>query len=90
MSFILTPEKLSLARLLFIQSEFKAPESGNRFFEAFSVGNTVNITDRPYERFSDYEELLHIIYKDDPQKYKKIHKGTPFYFLAWTAFNLKN
>jgi hypothetical protein len=48
------------------------------------------MTDRPFERFSDYEELLSILQRDDPQKYVKIHKGTPFYFLAWTALDMKN
>lgn len=62
----------------------------NMFFGAYCPGNVIDIVDRPYERFEDYEMLLKIIRKDDRKKYEKIHKGTPFYFLAWLAFDLKN
>ena len=85
-----TNEKIAQARLVFSQLTITGPEDGNRFFEAYCPGNTINIADRPYERFEDYEMLLKIIRDDDQTKYEKIHKGTPFYFLAWTAFDLKN
>lgn len=85
-----TDEKIAQARLSFRQLVIKGPEDGDRFFEAFSPGNTIDIADRPFERFEDYEMLLQIIKKDDATKYELIHKGTPFYFLAWTAFDLKN
>lgn len=85
-----TSEKIAQARLAFRQLSISGPEDGDRFFEAFGPGNTVNIADRPFERFEDYEELLGVLKEDDPKKYDEIHKGTPFYFLAWTAFDLKN
>lgn len=85
-----TDEKIAQARLSFRQLVIKGPEDGDRFFEAFCPGNTIDIADRPFERFEDYEMLLQIIKMDDVTKYELIHKGTPFYFLAWTAFDLKN
>lgn len=90
MFYFLTPEKLAAVRLSFQQLKITGPETGDRFFENFGPGNTIYLVDRPYERFSDYEQLLKILKDDDPQKYLEIHKGTPFYFLAWTAFDLRN
>jgi hypothetical protein len=85
-----TQEKIEEARSAFQQLTIKGPEDGDKFFEKFGIGNTINIIDRPFERFEDYEFLLQTLKNDDPSKYKEIHKGTPFYFLAWTAFDLKN
>lgn len=45
---------------------------------------------KPYERFSDYELLLMKLQETDPQKYKVIHKGTPFYLMAWLAFDMRH
>ena len=73
-------------RLVLKDSDF---DSGDRFFQKFGPGNTVRI-DRPFERFVAYEELLEKLKEDDEKKYNKIHKGTPFYFLAWTAFHIKD
>lgn len=84
------PEKIAQARLSFRQLAIKGHEDGDRFFEAYGPGNTIDIADRPFERFEDYEMLLGILKNDDPNKYDEIHKGTPFYFLAWTAFDLRN
>jgi len=63
---------------------------GDRFFEKFGPGNATRVIDSPLERFHDYELLLIIISVDDPDKYKEIHKGTPFYFLGWLAFEIRN
>lgn len=62
----------------------------SNFFETFGPGNLLSATDRPFERFSDYEELLNLLQKRNQQKYEKIHKGTPFFFLSWLAFDLRN
>ncbi|WP_157067415.1 hypothetical protein [Desulfosarcina cetonica] len=70
--------------------EINGPEDGDWFFSTFGPGNVLNWVDRPYERSSDYEELLRILEEDDTEKYHSIHKGTPFYFLSWTAFDLRN
>ena len=81
-------EKIPAARLAFSQLQFKdlKPEMGDLFFQVHCPGNTVNIIDRPYERFLAYESLLEDLNKDNLSIYRIIHKGTPFYFLGWTAF----
>jgi hypothetical protein len=77
-------------RSVYQQLEITGPQDGDWFFGTFGPGNVVNWVDRPYERFNDYEELLRILEQDDPEKYHIIHKGTPFYFLSWAAFDLRN
>lgn len=78
------------ARTVFENLIITGPESGDAFFETFGPGNMIYFLDKPYERFSDYEELLSILQQDNPGKFESIHKGTPFYFLSWTAFDLGN
>ena len=65
-------------------------ENGDSVFSLHGPGNVFDGVERPYERFSDYEELLGILKEKDPEKFKAIHKGTPFFFLAWTAYDLRN
>jgi hypothetical protein len=65
-------------------------EHGDEFFNIFGPGNLTKAKDRPHERFGDYENLLKSLQDRDKQKYKKIHKGTPFFFLSWLAFDLRN
>ena len=65
-------------------------EHSDWFFQTFGPGNILEGTDRPYERFSDYEELLNLLYDVDRDRYKRIHKGLPFFFLAWLACDLRN
>lgn len=81
-------ERIPAARLAFIQLEMngQTQERGDLLFREYGPGNTRDIIDRPYERFLAYEVLLEDLKNDDDEKYKIIHKGTPFYFLAWTAF----
>lgn len=59
------------------------------FFHIYRVGNIISDLSEPYERFLCYEELLKCIEKHVPDKYKKIHKGTVFYLIAWLAFDIK-
>ncbi len=66
------------------------PTVADKLFEAFGPGNIRSIVDRPFERFHDYELLLKKFQEADGDKYKALHKGTPFYFLAWTAFDMGN
>lgn len=70
--------------------EITGPQHGDWFFETFGPGNVLYFADRPYERFCDYEELLLALQQNDDNKYRLIHKGTPFYYLSWTAFDLRN
>lgn len=88
--WILSLDKLQYARQLFKLKSLQELELNDNFFVSFGPGNTTESSNRPFERFSDYELLLTILEQDDPQKYKLIHKGVPYYFLAWTAFDLGN
>ena len=60
------------------------------FFSLFLPGNTRYTSERPHERFSDYEELLWKLMERYPDRYQQAHKGTPFYFMSWLAFDLRN
>jgi hypothetical protein len=89
MHFLSNP-LVDLALRHFDQLDPDQPRNADCFFETFGPGNLLNAKDRPHERFQDYEELLKLILKRHQKKYQKLHKGTPFYFLAWLAFDLKN
>lgn len=58
---------------------------GDGFFARYGVGNNVQTDDRPFERARAYELLLQILQEYDTEKYLSIHKGTPYYFIGWTA-----
>lgn len=88
--YILAEEKIIEARKYFRKLEVASPADGDNFFGMFGPGNSISVIDKPYERFADYEKLLLLLRTDDELKYETIHKGTPYYFLAWTAFDLKN
>lgn len=66
------------------------PANGDNFFSTFGPGNIIEGTNKPHERFNDYEELLRLLQQRNQLKYEQIHKGTPFFFLAWLAFDLRN
>lgn len=70
--------------------DFNAAKDGDDFWRVFAPGNTTAFADRPFERFSDYEEMLGRLRTADPQKYERMHKGTPFYLMSWLAFDMHN
>lgn len=74
----------------FRAADFNDAADADRFFGLFAPGNTAYFAERPFERFSDYEELLLRLMAADVQKYQRIHKGTPLYFMSWLAFDLRN
>lgn len=88
--YLLAPDKIAAARLTFQQLKIVNPDTGNRFFEAIGPGMPIYQVSQPYERFYDYEQLLNLLYSDDLIKYRKLHKGTPFFFLGWAAFDMQN
>ncbi len=62
-------------------------------FQNFGPGNIkvtddpfLHVIDRPYERLSVYEHILHELQLADNIKYDQIHKGTPYFFISWLAF----
>jgi hypothetical protein len=72
---------------LFRTTDFTGAARGDWFFSLFAPGNTIFFAERPFERFSDYEELLWRLREADAVKYRQIHKGIPFYFMSWLAFD---
>lgn len=69
-----------------ISNHFEA----DKFFEKFGVANFILEVDQPLERSNAYELLLRILQNHDKKHYLEIHKGTPFYFIGWTAYEFSN
>lgn len=88
--YFLTDPLVQLALNYFDQLPTPDVQQADGFFSTFCPGNLLHATDRPFERFRDYEDLLLLLRSRNPQKYELIHKGTPFFFLAWTAFDIRN
>lgn len=88
--YFLSDPLVQLALSHFDQLPTPAVQEEDTFFSTFGPGNILQATDRPFERFRDYEDLLQILQSRNPPKYEKVHKGTPFFFLAWTAFDIRN
>src|SRR4029077_20304443 len=88
--YILDNQKVMAAVAAFKATNFDTPEQGDEFFGRFAPGNTLADADRPFEGFSDYEELLFLLMKTDHVKYRRMHKGTAFGFMSWLAFDLRN
>ena len=86
----LTGHTFKEAFLAFEQLEIKDSRTGDLFFETYGVPNTIEIFNAPYERFVCYELLMQMLKNEDAVKFSLIHKGTPYYFLAWTAFEIRN
>lgn len=64
---------------------------GDRLFEQYGPGNIIDFPlDRPYERMKAYEVLLSILEDFNQDHFREIHKGTPYYFLGWTAFQIED
>lgn len=95
--YFLKNSLVEIARQQYVVLAATDPTAADRFFETFGPGQRFSFDpeggyfpDQPFERFSDYEEFLKLLQKLDLQKYQQIHKGTPFYIMAWLAFDLRN
>lgn len=86
----LTNHTFNEALLTFEQLDIKDGHTGDLFFETFGVPNTIELFNAPFERFVCYEFLMQKLKEADANKFSLIHKGTPYYFLAWTAFEIRN
>lgn len=86
------PRRYSILQVIKEFSELAPNDSqaANKFFQKFGPGNSIFRKNNPYERLSIYEYLLKVLLTNDLPKYQAVHKGTPFYFMAWLAFDLKN
>lgn len=74
-------------------SDFKNisnPVEADKFFEVYGIGNATQIIHNPFERHLGYEMLLSILKEIDAVQYRKIHKGTPYFFIAWTSYQYFN
>ena len=78
---------IKAAEQVFRRLTYDKPKEANWFFELFGAGNTP-YANRPFERFTHYDRLMRVLLESDAQKLKCMHKGTPYYFLGWTAFQM--
>jgi hypothetical protein len=98
--YFLKDQLIQLALQLYATLDPTDPAVADRFFETFGPGQrfshslsepvTEYFPDQPFERFSDYETLLTRLQQADAGKYRLIHKGAPYYYMAWLAFDLRN
>ncbi len=88
--YFLSDNLKQLALKMYMELDTVDPDRSNKFFETFGPGNIVLYPDRPHERFNDYEKLLKLMFDNDHIKYRSIHKGAPFFFMSWLAFDLRN
>lgn len=86
----LTGKTFSDALLTFEQLDINSSRTGDLYFETFGIPNTIEMFNAPYERFVCYEYLMRILKAENSNKFSAVHKGTPYYFLAWTAFEIRN
>lgn len=67
------------------------PLEGNPFFEKYGLGNiNSNVPVHPYERLKGYEVLLDVLESYNPTHFREIHKGTPYYFMAWLSLQMED
>jgi len=67
-----------------------SPSQADIFFERYGVGNLEKGIHNPFERQYAYELLLHILLLLNKTQFEKIHKGTPYYFIAWTTYQYRD
>ncbi|QQG47870.1 MAG: hypothetical protein HY044_02170 [Candidatus Woesebacteria bacterium] len=66
------------------------PLEGDAFFEKYGLGNINGITLYPYERLKGYEIVLDVLESHNPTHFREIHKGTPYYFMAWLSIQMED
>jgi hypothetical protein len=71
-------------------NNISTPTDADVFFEKYGVGNLERGIHNPFERQNGYELLLYILNKCNQEKFQKIHKGTPYYFIAWTSYQYQD
>ena len=66
--------------------------SDTRFFPGITYlqDNGVKTVYQPHVSLNVYEEMLAHIKRVDPAKYGRMHKGTPFYFIGWLSYEMKD
>jgi hypothetical protein len=84
------PNGFSGAELITGYIKIMDAAQADAFFEKYGVGNAFFGRHIPFERMIDYELLLEILVSYDPVQYHKIHKGSPYYFIGWTAYQYRD
>jgi hypothetical protein len=81
--------------LAFSNINYHSPKEADDFFEKYCVGSwnqdrsSVPYPGRDYiGRIDSYQDLLDLLKKHDSDKFSKIHKGTPYCFLAWLFLDI--
>jgi hypothetical protein len=69
--------------------QFNDPLQADKFFEKFGLGNAIQAPHLPYERFCGYQDLLEKLQETDETKFEKMHKGLPYFFMFWTAYDCR-
>ncbi len=83
-----TLELIEAAVSAFKERSLSSPAEADHFFAEFGIGNLTDSSHIPHERFRYYRDLLTRLREVDVDKFLRVHKGTPLYFLSWLAFDL--
>jgi len=62
----------------------------DQFLAKHIKGNDRQAVNHPFERLQDCENLMRNLRSLDAEKYTLMHKGTPFFFMAWLSFDMGN
>ena len=85
-----TNEQMEEAINTFQSMDVNSSKEADALFEKLeTLGNDPIFVNRPFERLTGYERVLKEFFKLDKVRYLQMHKGTPFYFMAWLAFDLQ-
>lgn len=63
--------------------DYKA--NADEYFVSFRIQNKLHDHD-PFIQITVYKEFLKMLQEEYPNEYKKIHKGTPFFWIGWYSF----
>ena len=66
------------------------PDAADAFFDALILPQGFVMTGNPYRSLKAWIGLLDLLREIDEAKYSRIHKGTPFYFMAVAAYIAEN
>src|SRR5688572_13546572 len=61
-----------------------AANDAEAFFNAFQFSQVFRCS--PLAQIQAWERVLYVLNTDNPQRYKSLHKGTPFYFLGVASY----
>ena len=70
----------------YYQLGFDHGPNADEYFVDFRIRNKLNIDHNPFKQIKVYKKLLKELQDKYPYEYKKIHKGTPFFWIGWYSF----